>query len=247
MVADAGSLATRSSVASPWGLSRALGSLGLALLFYVVPGSMFALLPFVRKHVLVAEFGSYVFFSIGVAVAALLLISKLESGAALLGYRFPGWSVLARAALGIVPIYLGIFLLAAAISLLFPDFQLKGNARQVLPINSHNTSPLAAGGIFLFVGVIVPLTEETLFRGIMFQGLASFFGKWMWREAAVFLGAMISGLVFGLLHFAPQTLPILVFVGVALAYVFHLTKSLYASMIVHSLFNSIAVIALLTS
>jgi membrane protease YdiL (CAAX protease family) len=87
------------------------------------------------------------------------------------------------------------------------------------------------------------LVEETLFRGIIFQGIARFSSRWLNEHLSIFVGAVVSGVIFGLAHFEPHTLPILVFLGVALAYVFYYSRSIYSSMLVHGSVNAIAAIS----
>jgi membrane protease YdiL (CAAX protease family) len=64
-------------------------------------------------------------------------------------------------------------------------------------------------------------------------------------QIAVFLAALLSGLLFGFVHGEPHTFPILAFLGIALAYAFQLARSMYSSMVIHGLVNALAVIALL--
>jgi membrane protease YdiL (CAAX protease family) len=95
--------------------------------------------------------------------------------------------------------------------------------------------------------VLVPLTEETLFRGIVFGGLARFFAGLIPENAAVFVAAVVSGAIFGLAHLEPHTFPILMFLGICLAYIYYYGRSVFASALVHGLFNTIAVLAVVSS
>ena len=81
-------------------------------------------------------------------------------------------------------------------------------------------------------GVLAPLIEETLFRGLIFGSLRKYCGKW---TAAVISAAIFSGLHFQLYGFIPRFI-----LGIALVYLFDKYKSLYPSMRLHSLNNIIA-------
>jgi membrane protease YdiL (CAAX protease family) len=120
-----------------------------------------------------------------------------------------------------------------------------GNVRELG--NTIHGHPGAVEKILIvaWAAIEVPLTEETLFRGIIFQGLRTFFDRWIPYSVAVFVAAAISGTLFGLAHGEPHTLPILIFVGMALAYIFQYGRSIYASAAVHGLINALAMITLL--
>jgi len=96
-------------------------------------------------------------------------------------------------------------------------------------------------------GIEAPLAEETLFRGIIFQGLRNLCSRWAPNGVAIFLAALVSGVVFGLAHLEIHTLPILALLGIVLAYVFQYGRSIFASALVHGLVNILAVISLLQS
>jgi membrane protease YdiL (CAAX protease family) len=97
--------------------------------------------------------------------------------------------------------------------------------------------PHSLGGLLLFVllaCVVAPLYEETFFRGFMFQGFASSFGP-IW-------GAVISAALFSLSHQQLDVFVPLFALGLALAWVFYYTRSLWTNVALHSLFNAIAVL-----
>lgn len=84
----------------------------------------------------------------------------------------------------------------------------------------------------LLAGVLAPLVEETLFRGVIFGSLQAYFGKWT--------AAVISATVFSALHFqAYGFLPRFV-LGMVLAYLYDKYKSLYPSVALHALNNIVA-------
>lgn len=86
----------------------------------------------------------------------------------------------------------------------------------------------------LLAGVLAPLVEETLFRGIIFGSLQAYFGKW---TAAVISAAIFSGLHFQAYGFIPRFI-----LGIALVYLYDKYKSLYPSVGLHALNNTVATI-----
>jgi hypothetical protein len=84
----------------------------------------------------------------------------------------------------------------------------------------------------LLAGVLAPLVEETLFRGIIFGGLKAYFGKW---TAAVLSAAIFSGLHLQIYGFFPRFI-----LGIALVYLYDKYKSLYPSIALHALNNIVA-------
>lgn len=240
----------------PWSLGEVLGSVAIILLAEflgaLVLGVGVAALAgraFLRQNILTFNILAYQFLVLGVIASSVWLTRvRYQTGARALGYRFPGWPVLATAVLaGAVAVFGGSVLVTAFFHAFLPQYGLKGNAQQVLAGVHHHMPLILRIVTILWASVEAPLAEETLFRGIVFQGLRHSFGGWFPYTWAVFAGALSSGLVFGLAHFEIHTLPILFLVGVILAYVFQYGRSLYASAIVHGLLNASAAIYILQS
>ncbi|MGC7870835.1 CPBP family intramembrane glutamic endopeptidase [Desulfosporosinus sp. SYSU MS00001] len=84
----------------------------------------------------------------------------------------------------------------------------------------------------LLAGVLAPLVEETMFRGLIFGSLRTYCGKW---TAAVISAAIFSGLHFQAYGFIPRFI-----LGIALVYLYDKYKSLYPNVALHSLNNIIA-------
>lgn len=84
----------------------------------------------------------------------------------------------------------------------------------------------------LLAGVLAPIMEETLFRGIIFGSLQAYLGKW---TAAAVSAAIFSGLHFQAYGFFPRFV-----LGMVLAYLYTKHKSLYPSMAMHALNNIVA-------
>jgi membrane protease YdiL (CAAX protease family) len=87
-----------------------------------------------------------------------------------------------------------------------------------------------AANLALFA-LVAPFVEELTFRGLG-QSLLSFLGRWQ--------SILLVGLAFGLAHGLVEALLVLVPFGIALAWLRNRTASVYPGMIVHGLFNGIA-------
>ncbi len=87
----------------------------------------------------------------------------------------------------------------------------------------------------LVVTLVAPFVEELLYRGLGFGLLAPFVGSW----PAIF----ITGVAFGLAHGLVLGLPVLTIFGVALGWLRWQTGSVVPGMIVHALFNGLALAA----
>jgi membrane protease YdiL (CAAX protease family) len=231
----------------PWGIWTALGAFVLAFIIYALGDTILALIAkgLYDRDTIIFSIVAYQFLGLGVAVCVVwLVMERTGADLSMLGFRFPGMPTLVRAFLALVPIFIGVALISAAFSTFLPGYHLQGNAKQELPVG-HHVNTARAVLILVWAAVEAPLVEETLFRGIIFQGISRFAGRWLNHHLAVLVGAVVSGFIFGLAHFEPHTLPILVFLGIALAYVFYYSRSIYASMLVHGTVNAIAAISVL--
>jgi membrane protease YdiL (CAAX protease family) len=88
----------------------------------------------------------------------------------------------------------------------------------------------------LLIAIVVPICEETCFRGMLFGGL---------RERLPRLAAaLLSGLIFGALHATTgiTAVPPLMAFGVILALLYEKTGSIWPGILLHMLNNSIALL-----
>jgi uncharacterized protein len=92
---------------------------------------------------------------------------------------------------------------------------------------------LAVSGVV--VVILAPLAEESFFRGFLFRGLR--------RRLRLWPAALMSGAVFGLVHYSELRslliIPALIGVGIVLALVYERRQSLVASVATHATFNLI--------
>jgi membrane protease YdiL (CAAX protease family) len=97
----------------------------------------------------------------------------------------------------------------------------------------------------LFAVVVAPVTEEFLFRGVLFRSVRDRYGFWP--------GAITSALLFGVIHYVPGTWPdalalqiTMVVTGLGLAWVYEWRKTLLAPVVGHAAFNLIAVVVIVS-
>jgi membrane protease YdiL (CAAX protease family) len=229
----------------PWGLGTVLGAILIAFASFVAGSTIVVQEAGLHPPIQWAIIG-YQSLTLGVLMSAVLLVLFAHHlTPRSLGYRWPGWSAMAAAALCVVLITLGAYVVQEIFNALFPGFNVHGNVRELGNSIKGHPGVVAKVLIVAWASIEVPLTEETLFRGIIFQGLRRFFDRWVPYHLAVFIAAALSGTLFGLAHGEPHTLPILIFVGMALAYIFQYARSIYASALVHGLINALAMVSLL--
>jgi len=87
-----------------------------------------------------------------------------------------------------------------------------------------------AANLALFA-VVAPVVEELTFRGVG-QSLLRFLGRWP--------AILLVGVAFGLAHGLVEALLVLVPFGIALAWLRDRTRSVLPGMVVHGLFNALA-------
>jgi membrane protease YdiL (CAAX protease family) len=131
----------------------------------------------------------------------------------------------------------GLFL-GFAISLVDSLFQPK----QALPIQLLFQDRRAALFLMFMAVTVAPAVEETIFRGYIYPVIAR-----TWGIAA---GVIVTGVLFGMLHAqqlwgGPWQIASLVFVGIVLTFVRASTRTVLASFLVHTSYNSFQVIATL--
>ena len=93
---------------------------------------------------------------------------------------------------------------------------------------AHAGAFAASAVVLVLVG---PFVEETTFRGLGYSLLA--------RYGSVF-AVVAVGVLFGLAHGLVEALPVLVALGMGLAYLRARSDSVYPGFVVHALFNAVA-------
>ncbi|WP_425501508.1 CPBP family intramembrane glutamic endopeptidase [Pseudoxanthomonas kalamensis] len=163
-------------------------------------------------------------------------VEKRRSKAAALRPSTWGWT-LATAAF--------VFLASSTITALGKHFGIAPEPTNQAPIIEAMTSaPLFA---ILFVLLLAPAYEELLFRRVLFGRL--------WAAGWPWLGMVLSGIAFALLHEVPglsaNPLPatlmlwlVYAVMGMAFAWVYRRTETLWAAFVAHMLNNAVALAVL---
>lgn len=136
---------------------------------------------------------------------------------------------------GGVAVIVGIYALSAILGpLLHP-----GREQGLTPDRWEGAHTAAFVANAVVVCIVAPFVEETTFRGAGFGLLAARFGV----EPAI----VGSAVCFGLAHGLVEALPLLVAFGIGLAWLRERQDSTIPGMIVHGLFNGIALLVSLTT
>ena len=126
-----------------------------------------------------------------------------------------------------------IWIVEAVVSVI-PLPESPGNEQGLAPTHWEPRHAAAfAANVFLFA-VVAPVVEELTFRGVG-QSLLAFLGRWP--------SIVAVGVTFGLAHGLVEAELVLVPFGIALAWLRARTDSVYPGMVVHGLFNGVALAA----
>jgi membrane protease YdiL (CAAX protease family) len=113
-----------------------------------------------------------------------------------------------------------------------------------LPMENPQVQFLAPGGftwigflgMLLLGGVIVPIAEELFFRGVLYT--------WLRDRWGLLVGTLGSALIFGLVHVEPSVAGAAFVLGIVLAVVYQRSQSLWSSILIHVINNSVQIIIL---
>ena len=155
----------------------------------------------------------------------LIIIKRHRGSWAHLGFRgfHPGYLLLAGGLLFVS------FVINLLWSLLLAPFGLETQP-EILPIFGGGPQGLI---LALVAGsLIAPLAEETFFRGFLFANLRGYYGP--------LKATITTALLFALFHFTPTAFVPLFFLGCFLALLYHLSKSLLPSILLHATINTLA-------
>jgi membrane protease YdiL (CAAX protease family) len=107
--------------------------------------------------------------------------------------------------------------------------------------NTHNHAAIALTAVF--VCAVAPICEEFFFRGFLFGTLRKIRATVAGRDLSVAIAAVITGILFGLVHTGSASSQYLIplgFLGFVLCIVRWRTGSLYPGMAMHSANNALA-------
>lgn len=137
-----------------------------------------------------------------------------------------------------MPISLTFFGLLGLLSLL--DFYLIENDPTTAYFDQMVKEATSQGWLsILMVGVLAPLGEELLFRGLLFRGLLIRYG--------FFTAALASSLLFGAVHFNPSQVLSAFFVGFLLCKIYDRFRSFFLCFLIHAIINCLAIWSTQTS
>ncbi len=163
------------------------------------------------------------------------LILRSINPLTLFGLDADGWK---RSAPAVIPAFL--FALPAIFFIHALSFRLLGPEARPQPLLQFlNESPAISHRLLLALTAIVvaPIGEELIFRGYIYGTARRYAGRW-WALA-------ISALIFAFIHAHLPSLGGLLVLAVALTLVYEYTASLWAPILMHALFNSLAIVATL--
>jgi uncharacterized protein len=167
-------------------------------------------------------------------MGAVLWIASGRPG--LLALRLPRPS-LSRVAGYAIAAVAAIYVLEAIVSAL-PLPQSPGKEQGLTPTHWEPAHAGAFAANVVLYALVAPVVEELTFRGVG-QSLLGFLGRWP--------AIVVVGVSFGLAHGLVEALLVLVPFGIALAWLRDRTKSVYPGMVVHGIFNGVALaVAVLT-
>jgi uncharacterized protein len=149
----------------------------------------------------------------------------------LLALRRPK-SIAAAARLALLAVA-GVYIVEAIVAVL-PLPESPGKEQGLAPTHWEAAHAGAFAANVVLFAIVAPFVEELTFRGLG-QSLLAFLGRWP--------SIVIVGVSFGLAHGLLEALLVLVPFGMALAWVRDRTDSVYPGMVVHGLFNGLALAA----
>jgi hypothetical protein len=165
-----------------------------------------------------------------IILAVVLLIARPEWS--LLALRRPrAWG---RTLTAVLVVFAAVYSVAAIVSAYGDPGREQGLTPQGW--DSSRAVPFAVN--FVVFVAIAPVVEELTFRGLGYSLLEP-----LGRLTAI----LWVGLAFGLAHGLLEGLPILIVFGCALAWLRERSDSVYPGMVVHAIFNAIALIAAVTT
>ncbi len=158
-------------------------------------------------------------------------IAGLGERRQLLALRRPtSWAVAAVIGVGIG---LAMTLLLGFLSPLLKPGQEQG----LTPTHWEANHAAAYIGNAIVIAVVAPIVEELTFRGLGYSLLEPF-GRWT--------AIVLVGILFALAHGLVEAFPFLAAFGAMLAYLRSRVDSVYPGMIVHGLFNAVALVVAVT-
>lgn len=133
--------------------------------------------------------------------------------------------------------FLAIILLNVAYDWFLTTFNIPLSTNDQSVLNQGKVAPVTMYVTLLGAVLVAPFFEEIFFRAFLFMGLL--------RGMSVPLAIIISSVIFGLTHFDVGSFPVLLGIGLALAFLRWRSKSIWPSILLHALNNGAGAVAIL--
>lgn len=184
-----------------------------------------------------------VVFSFSMNLAALAALAGLRRA---YPDRFPD-PLFPRKVNGLVACLCGLYAFLILVPLLNPlthgwfllleQFGLEPETQTAVRLFAEVDNRLTLILMVVVIVVLAPVTEEIVFRGCLYRFIKGKIG--------ILPGLFVSGLLFALLHHNFLTLLPLLFLGIALAYVYELSGDLKVPILLHAIFNLNTVVVII--
>jgi membrane protease YdiL (CAAX protease family) len=168
--------------------------------------------------------GGTVIYAVWLGIVLLIVVDRFDLLALRPPQRWPG-------ALGLAAAVVAAIFLWEIVTSFLPLPQSPGKEQGITNVPWEPSHAGAFAANFVLFAVIAPFVEELTFRGAG-QSLLRFLG----RTPSI----LLVGIAFGLAHGLVEALIVLVPFGIALAWLRNRTGSVLPGMLVHGLFNGIA-------
>ena len=145
-----------------------------------------------------------------------------------LGYTMPERMWAAR---GILFAFAALPIAYVLLALLRPVLDVTSSANLQQYFGGDEFTMVHAVAVLLYGGFLVPLTEELVFRGLLF--------RWLRQRLAFWPAAFISGAAFGLAHIRVDQMVIAGLLGLPLAWLYERSRSLAPAIVMHQAYNSL--------
>jgi membrane protease YdiL (CAAX protease family) len=152
-----------------------------------------------------------------------------------LGFQWPSLATVGTALVGFVV----MFVVADGSATLIDSLAHSSHQQDIVEIFKTLHDSTAITVFVIFAVVFAPFAEETFFRIFFFNLGLRYGGFWG--------GAVLSGLLFGIVHGDFYAALPLALAGVVLCAVYYRTRNAFAPMISHGLFNALSIVLLLVA
>lgn len=159
-----------------------------------------------------------------------VMLRLAPRGLSRLGLQAPSFLHLSLVALATIP----LSLLCTPLQSWVMEYMPKSDGGLMELLESMSSSPVEV--LLLVIAVAPALGEELMFRGLIGRGLIA-----RWGTVG---GVLITSILFGIVHLNPAQGLAVIPLGIAMHFVYLMTKSFWAPVLLHFLNNSFAVVML---